>query len=96
MSAISNEFTHSSKELSTDELLRRSVSKHLGKEASERFFVQLQHEDNLSRRAQYLVRAAELLELFDTDSGADIPKIEAAPSEPPSATDTVSELDRPV
>lgn len=96
MSAISNEFTHSSKELSTDELLRRSVSKHLGKEASERFFVQLQHEDNLSRRAQYLVRAAELLELFDTDSGADTPKIEAAPSEPPSATDTVSELDRPV
>lgn len=96
MSAISNEFTHSSKELSTDELLRRSVSKHLGKEASERFFVQLQHEDNLSRRAQYLVRAAELLELFDTDSGVDIPKIEAVPSEPPSATDTVSELDRPV
>ncbi|HCH34705.1 MAG: hypothetical protein UY35_C0007G0053 [Candidatus Saccharibacteria bacterium GW2011_GWC2_48_9] len=91
MSAISSEFIHSSPELSTDELLRRSVSKHLGKEASERFFTQLQHEDNLSRRAQYLVRAAELLELFDADSAVDTPKIEAVPSESLFMADIASE-----
>ena len=75
MTANTGEFGVMAGELSTDELLHERMALHLGHEAAERFFSQLQAEQRLTHRAQHLVRAAELLEMFDEEK-ATAPKMQ--------------------
>lgn len=83
MTASTGEFGVVTGEVSTDELLQERMATHLGREAAELFFARLRTEENLTRRAQHLVRAAELLEIFSESSGSSVPKMEIVTTETP-------------
>ena len=81
MTTSPNEFIATGEEASTDELLRDRMSAHLGQEAADRFFAQLRGEASLVRRAQYLARAAEFLEVYGEEDVKIASKIEVVTSE---------------